>query len=104
MKMAYDIWPKLHNDLDANPFFERTGNLLLIEREQDLKSAPARVWLQQQQGIPSEFLSCDELREMEPELDQRVKAAIFCEKDGVCDHAAAPNSRDFFSNAFVTAA
>ena len=88
MKMAYDIWPELHNDFDTNPFFERTGNLLLIEREQDLKSAPARVWLQQQQGIPSEFLSCDELREMEPELDQRVKAAIFCEKDGVCDHAA----------------
>ena len=88
MKIAYDIWPELNNDLDANPFFERTGNLLLIEQEQDLKSAPARVWLQQQQGIPTEFLSYDELREMEPELDQRVKAAIFCEMDGVCDHAA----------------
>ncbi len=31
MKIAYDIWPELNNDLDANPFFERTGNLLLIE-------------------------------------------------------------------------
>ena len=88
MKMAYDIWPELHKDLDADSFFERNGNLLLLEREQDLKSAPARVWLQQQQGIPTEFLSFEELREMEPELDQRVKAAIFCEKDGVCDHAS----------------
>ncbi len=88
MKMAYDIWPELHNDFDANPFFERTGNLLLIEREQDLKSAVARVWLQQEQGISSEFISCDELREMEPEIDQRIKAAIFCELDGVCDHTA----------------
>ncbi|MDP6886915.1 MAG: FAD-dependent oxidoreductase, partial [SAR324 cluster bacterium] len=53
MKMAYDIWPEFHKDLDADPFFERTGNLLLIEREQDLKSAQARVWLQRQQGIPT---------------------------------------------------
>jgi len=88
MKMAYDIWPYLNEDLSSGPFYERTGNLLLIEREQDLQSASARVQLQQQHGISSKLIGYKELREMEPQLNHKVKGAIFCENDGVSNHEA----------------
>ena len=88
MRLAYDLWPTLHRELGSEPFYERSGQLLLIERASDYAAAPARVWLQQRHGIETRLVETDELRAMEPELSTDVRAAIYCPNDGVADHTA----------------
>jgi sarcosine oxidase, subunit beta len=88
MRLAYERWPILAEEIDASTGYERLGNLHLIEQERDYHGAPAQAWVQAQQGIPTEVITRLALREMEPELSDRIIAAIFCPKDGVADHTA----------------
>jgi len=86
MKAAYKFWSVLSEDLGAHQFFERTGHLLLLEREQDLVSANARVQMQKSQGIDCRLLTTQDCSRIQPGLTEKVSAAIYCENDGVCDH------------------
>jgi sarcosine oxidase subunit beta len=88
MAEAYRVWPTLNDSLDVGPCYERTGHLLLLEQEQDLMSANARIQMQQSQGIDCRFLSANECSQIQPGLAQSVGGAIYCERDGVCDHEA----------------
>ena len=88
MRLAYDIWPTLNDDIGGFTGYRRLGHLHLIERDQDLAAAPAQVWLQNQQGIETRLLSASDLRELEPNLGENVIAAIYCPHDGVADHTA----------------
>ncbi len=88
MRLAYDIWPSLQEEIGGFTGYRRLGHLHLIEREEDLAAAPAQVWLQNQQGIESRLLDAAALRELEPGLSENVIAAIFCPRDGVADHSA----------------
>ncbi len=81
-------WPDLHEDLGVAPLFERTGQLLLIERDQDLLAAEARAAMQTAMGIPSRLLTGAELRDYEPDVGDDVVAALYCPEDGVSDHSA----------------
>lgn len=92
MRMAYDMWTTLHEEIGGETGYRRLGHLLLIEREQDLTSANAQVWMQNQQGIPTQLLSAEELREMEPHVSENVIAAIYCPNDGVADHTQTTRS------------
>ncbi len=89
MRRAYEIWPTLHEELDAEPFYERTGHLLLAETDADCDRLEAQVRLQEHQGIPTERLDGDAARELEPALSPRIRAAARCPLDGVADHTAA---------------
>lgn len=86
MRMAYEQWPTLHQRIGADTGYQRSGHLLLIERQRDLEKAPAIAWVQEQQRIPTRLIQGAELREMEPWLDERVLAALYCPNDGVADH------------------
>ena len=88
MRLAYDIWPTLNDEIGASAGYRRLGHLHLIEREEDLAAAPVQVWMQNKQGIISELLDAAALREREPGLSEDVIAAIYCPKDGVADHTA----------------
>ncbi len=88
MRLAYDIWPDLHEHIGGFTGYRRLGHLHLIEREVDLAGAPAQVWMQNQQGIESRLLNAAQLRELEPQVSENVIAAIYCPKDGVADHTA----------------
>ena len=89
MRLAYDIWPDLHEQIAGFTGYRRLGHLLLIEREVDLAGAAAQVWMQNQQGIESHLLDTGQLRELEPHISENViAAAIYCPKDGVADHSA----------------
>ena len=88
MRLAYDIWTHLHEQIGGDTGYRRLGHLDLIEREEDLARAPAQVWLQNQQGIESYLLDAAELRELEPKVSENVIAAVYCPKDGVADHTA----------------
>jgi sarcosine oxidase subunit beta len=88
MELGYDIWPSLHEQLEAPTGYERAGHLLLIEREKDYAGAAAQRWMQEQQGIPTRMVEQNELREMEPHVSDRIMAALYCPKDGIADHTA----------------
>ncbi len=88
MCLAYALWPLLEEQIGAPTGYERVGHLQLIEQERDYHGASAQAWAQQQQGIPTQVMTGLALREMEPELGERVIAALYCPKDGVADHTA----------------
>lgn len=92
MRLAYDIWPTLQDEIGGFTGYRRLGHLHLIEREADLAAAPAQVWLQNQQGIESRLLDATQTRDLEPNLSEDVTAAIYCPKDGVADHTATTGS------------
>lgn len=86
MVRARKIWPTLHETLGTEPLFETTGQLQLIEREIDIAPAEARAALQTRLGIPSRVLSSNEVRELEPDVSQAIRAGLFCPDDGVAFH------------------
>jgi sarcosine oxidase subunit beta len=88
MRVAYELWPVLEEQIGAPTGYERVGNLHLIERPRDLHGAPARAWMQEQQGIPTKLLAAEAVREIEPALSDRIMAALYCPDDGVADHTA----------------
>ncbi len=88
VKLAHEMWPSLHERLEAPQFFERLGHLLLIERERDLQMAEARCLLQNQHGTETHMLSQGQVREHEPEASADIIAALYCPLDGVSDHTA----------------
>ena len=92
MRLAYDSWPTLHNEIGGFTGYRRLGHLHLVERENDLAAAAAQAWMQNQHGIESHLLGARELRELEPNLSENVIAAIYCPKDGVADHTATTRS------------
>ncbi len=88
MRLAHTLWPSLHEDLDVGPLFERTGNVLLIERAEDLAEAEAMVAVQNRMGIPSELLFGAGVRDCEPHVSDRICGAVLCPGDGAADHTA----------------
>ena len=50
IRIAHEMWPNLHERLGVPQFFERSGHLLLIEREQDVALCEARALLQNRYG------------------------------------------------------
>lgn len=88
IRIAHEMWPTLHERLGVPQFFERTGHLLLIEREQDLALSEARALLQNQYGTETRLLAAGQVYDMEPSLSNRVIGALHCPLDGVSDHTA----------------
>ncbi len=93
MRMAYELWPALADEIGAPTGYERTGQLQLIEQtpgspNDTLRTAPARQWLQEQHGIPTHLLDRSDVLAMEPNVSEQVVAALYCPNDGVADHTA----------------
>jgi sarcosine oxidase subunit beta len=88
MKAAYRQWPELHERIDALPFYQRSGQLLVVERESDLARTEIQHRLQCHHGIESQWLNRDQVRELEPNISERIIAAVYCPHDGVANHGA----------------
>lgn len=94
METAYDRWPKLADEIDHETGYERTGHLLLFERDTGggvaggFVGAPARAWVQNRKGVETERLDAEAVHGMEPHLSDDVIGALHCPKDGVADHTA----------------
>lgn len=92
VRLAHDMWPALHEELGSEPFFERMGHLLLIEREADLELCRARALLQNQHGTETHMLDRNSVRDLEPGISENVIAALHCPLDGATDHTAATHA------------
>jgi sarcosine oxidase subunit beta len=89
IRLAHEMWPTLHEALGVAPFFERTGHLLLIERDQDIGVCQARALVQNKFGTETRFLTAGAVRELEPGLSSKIIGALHCPADGATDHTAA---------------
>ncbi|MEM8976447.1 MAG: FAD-binding oxidoreductase [Pseudomonadota bacterium] len=92
VRLAHEMWPSLHEELGAEPFFERLGHLLLIEREADLELCKARALLQNQHGTETHLLDRSEVLDREPGVSENIIGALHCPLDGATDHTAATNA------------
>lgn len=93
MALAYELWPRLSDEIDAETEYERTGHLLLYEQETGgidggLESARARQQLQNGYGVPTERLTASEVSAMEPGVSDEIVGALYCPNDGIADHTA----------------
>ncbi len=93
MRRAYDIWPRLADEIDAPTGYERTGGLNLIEQETTgtkggVVAAETHARTQRNLGIPTEVLSAARVGELEPDVGPDVRAGLYCPLDGIADHTA----------------
>lgn len=93
MRLAYDLWPPLADEIGAPTGYERTGLLHLFERDADgleggWEGAAARSWLQNQHGIATDILDRDAVRTLEPDVSDAIVGALYCPDDGIADHTA----------------
>lgn len=88
MRLAYDVWPVLHEQLGAPTGYERTGHLQLYERPHDAGQAETRARVQAALGIPTAHLDGPRARDVEPGLADRVLGALHAPLDGIADHEA----------------
>lgn len=86
MREAYPLWESLHEALGEDGLFEPTGNLMLIDREQDLPMAKAQAQIQNRAGIETKFLDAAQVRDLEPSVEPGILGGVFCPADGMSDH------------------
>lgn len=88
IRRAHEMWPDLHTVLGVDPLFERTGHLMLIERQKDLARAEQQTAVQNALGTKSSLLDASAVRDLEPHVAQSILGAVLCPDDGVADHTA----------------
>ncbi len=86
MREAYPVWEGLHDALGEDSLFERQGNLKLIGREQDIGMAHAQAWMHNQADVETIVLDAQEVRELEPYVEDGIFGGILCPRDGSSDH------------------
>ncbi|WP_211210250.1 NAD(P)/FAD-dependent oxidoreductase [Actinopolyspora halophila] len=93
MRTAYDLWPRLADDIGACTGYERTGGIHLIERattgtEGEIGAAETHARVQRDLGIPTEVLDPEQVRDLEPDVCHDVQAGLYSPLDGIADHTA----------------
>jgi sarcosine oxidase subunit beta len=88
MRLAYEQWPSLDQELGTATGYERIGHLQLYERHHDIGAAAVRARVQSAMGIPTVHLEGDRVREIEPGLGAQVLGGLHAPLDGVADHEA----------------
>lgn len=88
MREAYDMWPSLGQELQAEIGYERTGGMYLIEEETvgssgGLVAAQAHAEFQRRLGIPTEVMGREQLDDIYPDVSDRVRAGLFAPLDGM---------------------
>jgi len=91
IRLAYDLWPGLAEDVGGPTGYERTGHLQLSE-ESGNGAYREQADRQRRAGIPSELVTGEGLRELEPRLSPRITAAVWCPLDGTANHNATTRS------------
>jgi len=94
ISIAYDLWPALSEEIGYDTGYKRTGHLLVYEKKTGgihggFESADARRQVQSEFGVPTELLSAESVRGMEPHASDDVVGALYCPDDGVVDHTSA---------------
>ncbi|TQL66404.1 sarcosine oxidase subunit beta [Nocardioides albertanoniae] len=93
LRLAYELWPALADELDADTGYHRIGSLNLFEEDEvgmrgGEDALRAWAWRQRRLGVPTEALDAAGVRELEPEVADSISGALWSPFDGVADHTA----------------
>jgi len=93
MREANRVWPTLHEELDGETGYERTGGTYLIEGPastgfKGIDAAESYARAQSALGVPTELWDRDRVRSEYPGISDEVQAASFVPTDGVASHEA----------------
>lgn len=91
MREAYDIWPKLSDQLDVDTGYERIGGVHLFESETSgstggVNAARAMVAVQNQFGIETRLWDQQTVRGEYPGISTLIDGAVYAPNDGVASH------------------
>ena len=76
------LWQDLQSRSNLDFEMKITGGLMVAETEKDLAFLHEKTRLERQQGIACEVISANELRSLEPALNDRFIAAAYCPLEG----------------------
>ncbi len=77
------MYEEMSADLGYQVFFRQGGYLMVTENENDLPALRQAVELQNQCGVPTEFLAAQDCLKLVPDLNvSNLKGATYCPKDG----------------------
>ena len=76
------LWQELQQASPLDFEIKITGGLMVAETEQDLVFLKVKAALEREQGIPCDVIGRNDLRAMEPALDERFLGAAFCPIEG----------------------
>lgn len=89
---AYDLWPRLADNLGNPTGYRRIGGLHLLDKVSGAENGKAdletRRMTQAAAGIPTDLIDRDRIRDMEPEVGPGASWALSCPLDGIADHTA----------------
>lgn len=93
MREANRVWPTLHEELDGDTGFVRTGGTYLIDGPastgfKGVEAAETYAQAQTALGIPTELWDRSRVRSEYPGISEDVHAASFVPSDGVASHEA----------------
>ena len=91
------LWESLERELRADVGFVAGGNLLYVEREEDIAELERAAHIGQEEGIDSRMITPAEVQNLVPGLEAPLKGALYSARDG---HADPTRS----TTAFATAA
>lgn len=88
---SIEVWQNFSELVGGDSGFTKTGFLIGV-RPEDVDGLKANIGMQQSAGIDTRFVTPEEMREIEPQLDPRGLGGGAYEPDsGYCDAAAAAN-------------
>lgn len=76
------LWQDLERELGLDFEIAVTGGLMVAETEADLAFLAAKTEVERRHGIDCEVIGHNDLRRLEPALDQRFVGAAFCPQEG----------------------
>lgn len=79
---SISLWRQLERELAADFEIKITGGLMVAEHEADLAFLAAKTAVERANGIECQVIGRDELRRLEPALDDRFVGAAFCPQEG----------------------
>ena len=88
-RQAVDVWATLDEDLGAETFYRRTGNLRCARSEDEVKTIRrSRATSRQATGLDITLLKEREVQKVAPAVSEKVIAASYCPSDGQADPVA----------------
>ena len=81
-KAIKDIWPTLHEELDADLEYHKPGSLVLAHSEAQIKACMGTIEKNNLADVESRLIDGKEAREICPYLSDYVEKAVWCAEDG----------------------
>lgn len=93
MVEAYELWPRLADDLDGETGYARTRGLFLVEKEAagttgGVVASQVRARTQTQLGVPTEVWDQSRVFDALPQVSDTIRCGIHAPNDGVASHEA----------------